>query len=194
MITLIIVDCQNDFITGTLTVKGAKNSVEEIKKFIKSHYKEIEKIIFTVDWHPYNHSSFKKYGGQWPHHCVQYTPGACIEPKLLKYVQSFEIDYEVSTKGEIEEVEQYGAFSEIEYVEDSDLSSRYYYFDSLVTANADTTFVVCGIAGDYCVKETIQNMINEGITPKVFCPGIVSIDGGKTFSDFVKENKLEKIV
>ena len=67
MITLIIVDCQNDFITGTMTVKGAKNSVEEIKKFIKNHRKEISKIIFTVDWHPYNHSSFKKYGGQWPH-------------------------------------------------------------------------------------------------------------------------------
>ena len=91
MITLIIVDCQNDFITGTLTVKGAKAAVEEIKKFIKSHCKEIEKIVFTVDWHPYNHCSFKKYGGQWPNHCVQYTPGACIEPKLLKHVQSLEI-------------------------------------------------------------------------------------------------------
>ena len=193
MITLVIVDCQNDFITGTLTVKGAKAAVEEIKKFIKSHCKEIEKIVFTVDWHPYNHSSFKKYGGQWPHHCVQYTPGACIEPKLLKFVQSMEIDFEFSLKGEIEEVEQYGAFSEIEVSEDS-FPERKYYFDSIVTANYDTDFVVCGIAGDYCVKATIQNMLNEEIKPKVFCPGIASIDGGKIFSDFVKENKLEKIV
>ena len=30
MITLIVVDCHNDFISGTLTVKGAKNAVEEI--------------------------------------------------------------------------------------------------------------------------------------------------------------------
>ena len=37
-------------------------------------------------------------------------------------------------------------------------------------------------------------MIKGGICPKVFCPGIVSIDGGKTFNEFVKENKLEKIV
>lgn len=29
---------------------------------------------------------------------------------------------------------------------------------------------------------------------KVFCPGIVSTDGGKIFSEFIKENKLEKIV
>ena len=192
MITLIIVDCQNDFITGTLAVKGAKNSVEEIKKFIKSHKKEIDKIVFTVDWHPYNHSSFKKYGGIWPHHCVQHTPGACIEPKLLKLVQSMEIDYEVSLKGQIEEVEQYGAFDEIEFVQDN-LGSRY-YFDSIVTVDATTDFVVCGIAGDYCVKATIQNLLNSEITPKVFCPGIISIDGGKAFSEFVKENKLEKIV
>ena len=192
MITLIIVDCQNDFITGTMLVKGAKSAVEEIKKFIKNHRNEIEKIVFTVDWHPYNHCSFKRNGGQWPQHCVQYTPGACIEPKLLKYVQSMNINYEVSQKGTIEEVEQYGAFSEIEYVSD-ELGERY-YFDSIVTVNSNTDFVVCGIAGDYCVKETIQNMINGEIIPKVFYPGIASIDGGKIFSDFVKENKLEKIV
>ena len=192
MITLIIVDCQNDFITGTMLVKGAKNVVEEIKKFVKKYKSEIEKIIFTVDWHPYNHSSFKKYGGQWPHHCVQYTPGACIEPKLLKFIQSLEIDYEVDQKGTIEEVEQYGAFDEIEFSSD-ELGQRY-YFDSILEVDANTDFIVCGIAGDYCVKSTIQNMINGGITPKVFCPGIASIDGGKTFSEFVKENKLEKIV
>lgn len=191
MITLIIVDSQNDFITGTMSVKGAKNSVEEIKKFIKNHSKEIEKIIFTVDWHPYNHSSFKKYGGLWPHHCVQYTPGACIEPKLLKFVQSYEINYDVIQKGTIEEVEEYGAFSDIQFSSDN-FGTRVYL--DIAEANPDSDFVVCGIAGDYCVKATIQNMLDGGLTPKVFCPGIVSIDGGKTFSNFIKENNLEKIV
>ena len=174
-----------------MAVKGAKTAVEEIKKFIKSHYKEIEKIVFTVDWHPYNHSSFKKYGGQWPHHCVQYTPGACIEPKLLKFVQSYNINYEVSEKGTIEEVEQYGAFEDIEFVSD-ELGQRYYL--DIVEVNANSDFVICGIAGDYCVKSTIENLIKGGITPKVFCPGIASIDGGKTLSEFIKENKLEKTV
>ena len=191
MITLIIVDCQNDFITGTMSVKGAKNSVEEIKKFIKNHSKEIEKIIFTVDWHPYNHSSFKKYGGLWPHHCVQYTPGACIEPKLLKFVQSYEINYDVIQKGAIEEVEEYGAFSDIQFSSDN-FGTRVYL--DIAEANPDSDFVVCGIAGDYCVKATIENMIKGEITPKIFFPGIASIDGGKVFSNFIKENSLEKIV
>ena len=30
MITLIIVDCQNDFISGTMSTKGAKNVLPEI--------------------------------------------------------------------------------------------------------------------------------------------------------------------
>ena len=191
MITLIIVDCQNDFITGTMSVKGAKNAVDEIKKYVKTHRDEIAKIIFTVDWHPYNHCSFKKYGGEWPHHCIQYTPGACIEPKLLKYIQSFEIDYEVCQKGAVEEVEEYGAFSDIQFSSDN-FGDRIYL--DIVEADPSTDFVVCGIAGDYCVKATIQNMLNEGVIPKVFCPGIVSIDGGKIFSNFIKENNLEKTV
>ena len=44
MVTLIIVDCQNDFITGTLAVKGSKTALEEIKKFIKNRKKEIDKM------------------------------------------------------------------------------------------------------------------------------------------------------
>jgi nicotinamidase-related amidase len=191
MMNLIIVDCQNDFITGTMTVKGAKQTVEEIKTFIKSHKKEIEKIIFTVDWHPYNHRSFKRNGGEYPQHCVQYTPGACIEPKLLKLVQSFNIPYEVGQKGEVAEFEQRGAFEDIDLLEDS--LGRRYYFDSIVTANADSEFVVCGIAGDSSVKATIENLLNGNIVPKIFPKGIVSTDGGSIFSNFVKINELQKI-
>lgn len=192
MITLIIVDDQNDFITGTLAVKGAKNAIENTKTFIKNHHKDIEKIIFTLDWHPYNHTSFKKYGGIWPAHCVQHTPGACIEPKLLKYIQSLEIDIEFVHKGEMRDVEQYGAFSDIDISAD-DYPNRKYYFDSVATANVDSEFVVCGIAGDYCVKASTQNLINGGITPKMFLNGIASIDDGTTINEFIKENKLEII-
>lgn len=192
MITLVIVDCQNDFISGTLLVKNAKNALDEIKKFAKNKLKSIEKIIFTVDWHPYNHCSFKKNGGQWPAHCVQFTPGACIEPKLLKYIQSLEIPYEVSTKGTDPDREQYGAFEDIDISTD-DYPKQKYYFDSIATAYTDSEFVVCGIAGDYCVKATIQNMLNADIKPKVLTKGIVSIDDGTTIKEFIKENNLETI-
>jgi nicotinamidase-related amidase len=188
MITLVIVQCQNDFITGTMSVKNARSSVEEIKKYIKNHKKDIEKIIFIIDWHPYNHSSFKRYGGEWPNHCVQYTPGSCIEPKLLKFIQSLEINYEMSKIGETEEVTELGGFNEIELDQDY-LGSRY-YFDSIATANADTEFVICGIANG--VSATINNMLKANLIPKVFMSGIISNDGSRIFSSFVKENQLEK--
>ena len=172
MITLIIVDCQNDFISGSMSIEGAKTAVNEIKNYINKYRKDIEKIIFTVDWHPYNHMSFKKHGGDKQNHCIQFTPGACIESKLLKLVQSFNINYEVSKKGEIEEVEELGAFNDIEFVTDE--LGQYYYFDSLVTANANTDFVICGINQNSCIQTTIQNLVNNNICPKIFKKGIAN--------------------
>lgn len=191
MITLIIVDTQVDFISGTMAVENAKQVVENIKSFITRNQKNIDKVIFTLDWHPYYHCSFKRNGGQWPTHCVQHTPGACIEPKLLKLVQSQGISYEVSLKGMIKDLEEYGAFSEIEFVQDA-LGSRY-YFDSIAVADADTEFIVCGIAGDYCVKSTIENMIKGDITPKIFLDGVASIDDGSIIKEFIDNNKLEVV-
>ena len=135
--------------------------------------------------------SFKKYGGNWNKHCIQFTPGACIEPKLLKFVQSLDIDYECSLKGEIEEVDQPGAFCDIEFIQDN-LGSKY-YFDSIVSADASTDFIICGMPGDYNVKSTIENFLNEDIIPKVYMKGIASIDKGEIINNFVKENKLEII-
>ena len=192
MITLVIIDVQNDFVTGTTQIKGAKTILENIRKFIKQNCQQIDKILFTCEWHPYNHCSFKQCGGLLPKHCVQFTPGACIEPKLLKYVQSLNIPYEVSTRGEMVEVEQCGAFEDVDFVQDA-LGSRY-YLDSIVTADANTDFVVCGISGDHSVKETIINLMDNKIIPKVYMPGIISSDGGKLFSDFIKDNNIEKVV
>lgn len=190
MITLIIVDCQNDFITGSMAVNKSRDVVDEIKKYIKKNKDDIEKVIFTLDWHPWNHMSFKRYGGQWPSHCVQFTPGACIEPKLLKLVQSLELNYECVLKGQIEEVEEYGAFSEISY--ESDQFGARFYLD-IAEVNADTNIVICGIAGDYCVKETISNLLKGEISPDVFMKGIASIDDGSIIKKFVKENKLKVV-
>ena len=189
MITLIIVDCQNDFISGTMAVKGAKQVIDNIKKFITTNVSKLSKVIFTVDWHPFNHCSFKRNGGQWPTHCVQYTPGACIEPKLLKHVQSFNnLPYEVSTKGELPEIERYGAFADIDYRQD--FLGTVYYMDSVVTMDAETEPIVCGIAGDYCVKETIKNLMEHSIVPKVLLSGVASIDDGSKFKEFITNNNL----
>ena len=188
MITLIIVDCQNDFISGTMAVNGAKEVVNNIKNFINENKDEIEKIIFTLDWHPYNHCSFKKEGGKWPVHCVQHTPGACIDSKLLKLVQASGIPFQFSLKGQ--EGEQYGAFEDAEIIKDY-LGTRI-RFDTQSDADATTNFIICGIAGDYCVKETIENLLKYNIVPKILMSGIASIDNGKVINKYIEVNQLEK--
>jgi hypothetical protein len=76
MNTLIVVDMQNDFINidGKLPVKGAFEALFNIYALIESN--EIDKVIFTADWHVPSHESFKLNGGQWPEHCVQFSEGA----------------------------------------------------------------------------------------------------------------------
>lgn len=191
MITLIICNVQSDFIAGTMSKKSAKNILPEIKKYIKENINNIDQIVFTIDWHPFNHCSFKKNGGLWPTHCVQYTPGACIEPKLLKYVQSLNIPYQVDALGVYEEIEEYGAFNEIESIQDA-TGSRY-YFDSVIEVKADTDFVVCGLTGDYSIIQTLKNLKLSKIEPKLLIKGVSSMDNGEKLSKFVKEWGIEKI-
>ena len=169
--TLIIVDFQKDFITGSLAVKGAEKAISYIFDFIWKNKKDINKIIFTVDWHPINHCSFKDNGGNWNVHCLQYSKGAAIDDILLRNCHYNNIPYEVITKGENPDKEEYGAFSEVK-----------------PNIPEGEEIVICGIAGDYCVLETLKNILY--LKPKVFLKGIASIDGGIKLKEFIKENNL----
>ena len=185
MITLIIVDCQNDFISGTMIVNDAKKKLDNIKEFITNNVKKIDKIVFSVKWRPFTHSSFKRNGGTMPNHCVQYTPGACIEPKLLKLVQSLNINYEVNQTNSDSLREQLGAFEDVDLVQDG--LGSWYYLDSIVRVNADTDFVICGITDS--VKYSIENLLNGKykILPKLFKDGSIECDS------FVKEKEVDVI-
>ena len=56
---LLIVDPQNDFITGTLPVEGAEERMKKLAEYIKARHIEYDYILMTMDSHPTNHSSFK---------------------------------------------------------------------------------------------------------------------------------------
>ena len=77
---LIIVDVQNDFISGSLPVPNAIAIIPNINEIIKSNLFKF--YIYSKDWHPINHSSFKTNDGLWPEHCVQSNEGAMIHPNL----------------------------------------------------------------------------------------------------------------
>ena len=87
-IHLVIVDVQHDFAhpAGALFVPGAEQAVENIAQLL--HDPRVTQLTFTLDWHPYDHSSFADQGGTWPRHCVQYSKGASLHESL--WVEHFD--------------------------------------------------------------------------------------------------------
>ena len=52
---------------------------------------------------------------------------------------------------------------------------------------------VCGIAGDYCVVETLKNIVKwfkDTNRIKVYLDGVASIDGGTTIKNYMSVNSI----
>ena len=187
-ITLVVVDCQYDFCNpaGTLYVEGAETAVNHILHFINTH-EGLAEVIFTVDWHQAGDASFTSQGGPWPPHCIAFAKGSQIDDRLVQACLDREIPYRVIRKGEVIETEEYGAFQHIEKLPDG--SFRLSTMTDEVTC-AGHRMVICGVAGDYCVLETLRNLLNGGLVVEVFACGIASIDGGSKLNGFVRERNL----
>lgn len=187
-ITLVVVDGQYDFCNpaGALYVSGAETAVEHILHFIHTHEKLAE-VIFTVDWHQARDASFIPQGGPWPPHCIGFSKGSQIDERLVQACLDREIPFRVIRKGEVIETEEYGAFQHIEK-----LSGGRYRLATMTdeVICADHRMVICGVAGDYCVLETLRNLLNGGLSVDVFASGIASIDGGTKLNSFVREQNL----
>lgn len=181
-ITLIVVDCQNDFCLpdAPLCVPGGLEAIAHIVSLIRSE--RVDNIIFTVDWHPSTHCSFKENGGIWPVHCLQYTTGAAIHPSLLTTCREMNIPYQVVPKGMTPNEEEYGACRFI-----TDTATHHLIRTPLghCSISKSLPIVVCGIAGDYCVLETLRNL--SPLHPQVFLRGVASIDGGKALSVYMNK-------
>ena len=73
--TLIVVDCQNDFISGALGTKEAQTIIPNIKKKIEEYKTHGDEIIFTRDTHYDNYLETNE-GKHLPiKHCIENTIG-----------------------------------------------------------------------------------------------------------------------
>merc|ERR550532_389528 len=54
--TLLVIDMQNDFIDGSLTVPGAREIVERVENLTKMDI--WYQVLYSQDWHPEDHISF----------------------------------------------------------------------------------------------------------------------------------------
>jgi nicotinamidase/pyrazinamidase len=154
-----VVDLQNDFCPGgSLAVKDGDTIVSGINRLVEEFSSNGFLIVFTRDWHPKNHCSFKEYGGIWPAHCVSGTKGAEFHPKL-----TVPKDSEIISKGTDLDKEAYSGF------EGAKLSGI------LKEKRIEQVFV-CRLATDYCVKNTAADAIKLNFTTYLVLDCIKGVD------------------
>lgn len=193
--TLIIVDAQYDFAhpDGSLYVPNADVAVEKIIEFIKLNHSKIGTVVFTKDNHPQKHCSFDTNGGKWPSHCVHGTHGADILQQLIDVCKANGITYKYLRKGENPNAEEYTAFSRSHKIGNGIVTILRSETHAIIVSAKE--FIVCGFAGDYCVKDSIADL-GEAVgmeNVKVFRDGVADIDGGATFNNFIIENNITAI-
>ena len=177
MNALIIVDPQNDFITGSLPVPGAQEAMRALAGTLGAI--PADEVFVTADCHPFGHTSFKEEGGIWPVHCVKYSEGAAIEPVLLEALRTAKDKAtRFLEKATAVDKDEYSAF-ETGYPKSLD--------------EAETIFVA-GLAGDVCVQTSIRDLAKHGLKDKitVITDAAPSLDGGARLGETIRELGLKK--
>ena len=176
---LVVVDMQYDFINGSLACQNADNAIAQTLKFIEKHTKdnggeEYEildtfPILFTRDFHPADHSSFTGQGGTWPPHCVAGQHGSHIHESLAQYVCE-ELTFD---KGCDKTAEQYSGFEAQNNAEQS--------LGEILELLDTTDVYVCGIATEYCVRNTCEDLQKAGFKVHLLseCLAYVDAEGHK---------------
>ena len=168
---LIVVDMQNDFMPwGRLPVPGADKIIPEVNWYCKLFYSAGLPVFATRDWHPENHISFDVNGGRWPVHCVQWSRGADFAEGLELPPDTFIIN-----KGDRPEMEAYSGFQGT-------------VLDELLKERGIKRVFVCGIATEFCVKNTCLGAINLGYVTFVLRDAVKGLD------DRSENEALERIL
>jgi nicotinamidase/pyrazinamidase len=145
---LIVVDVQNDFCPGgALGVERGDEVVAPLNQLLEEFLSRGDLVYKSRDWHPATTRHFAAYGGTWPVHCVQGTPGAEFHRDL-----SADPRVRVVTKGTGDE-DQYSAF------DGTGLA------DELRREGVSEVWVG-GLATDYCVKQTVLDALRSGFRVK----------------------------
>lgn len=187
---LVVVDMQYDFIDGSLACQNADNAISQTLKFIDKHTKgqrgeeheilDTFPILFTRDYHPADHSSFAEQGGTWPTHCVAGTHGAEIHESLVPYVCE-ELTFD---KGCDKSSEQYSGFEGQNNAEQS--------LGEILEMLDTTDVYVCGIATEYCVRNTCEELKKAGYKVHLLsdCLGYVDENGHRQALQEMSDNGI----
>ena len=171
---LVVVDMLYDFIDGSLACLNADAAVKATLRYIDSQTKgqggeeheilDTFPILFVRDHHPADHSSFMEYGGTWPAHCVAGTRGAEIHDELKPYARE-ELTFD---KGCDKAVEQYSGFEGVNTAGQS--------LGEILELMDTTDVYVCGIATEFCVRNTCEDLHKAGFRVHLLKECIAYVD------------------
>ena len=165
---LLVVDVQNDFAdpTGSLYVDGGGDIVPIVNAEVGRALEGGALVVYTQDWHPPHTPHFQADGGIWPVHCVEDTPGAAFHPDLLV------ADGEVVRKGH-DGRDGYSGFSVRDPVsgERSDT-----LLQEMLKDHGIERLVICGLATDYCVVETVLDARMLGYPVEVLIDAVRAVE------------------
>ena len=188
---LIIVDPQVDFTTGSLATTNGPAAMDYLAKALdEGAWKNYGWIIVTQDAHPANHCSFVEQGGVFPPHCVQGTEGMKVYPALQEVLNNIlpnipDIHY--MEKGNLPEKEEFSIFQNEACGEK---------LRAIIERQAFEGIDICGIATDYCVYETVKDLIAfyPASQVRVVTNCLAAVDDNDTkLVDLMKENGIEGI-
>lgn len=168
---LIVVDVQNDFCPGgALAVADGDAVVPVLNRWIDAFRRAGRPVVYTQDWHPADHLSFKEQGGIWPVHCVQGSPGAEFHPQL-------KVDGYVFRKAFRPDKEGYSGFEgRLAQPEDGQGAPTGPDLASWLKARGVRKVYVGGLATDYCVRATVLDALANGFEAALIRDGARAVN------------------
>lgn len=174
---LLVIDVQNDFCKGGALAVPDADAVVPMINALMGHFPQ---VVLTQDWHPAGHSSFASshegaepfseidmpYGPQtlWPDHCVQGSKGAEFHPDL-----STDLASAIVRKGMNKALDSYSAILENDHRTPTGLMG-------LIRERDIQRVFCCGLATDFCVRYSAEDICSQGIETFVIEPACRGID------------------
>ena len=181
---LVVVDLQNDFAdpSGSLAVAGAAAIIPAVNAEVRAASAAGAFVVATQDWHPESTPHFAKDGGIWPVHCVGGTWGAELHP-------AFELppDAPRIRKGMNGE-DGYCAFYMRDPVTGEEIATE---LIQMLRERGIERVLVCGLATDYCVRETAIDSIGLGYETSLLADAVAAVnlqpdDGEKALGEMTE--------
>lgn len=144
MKALLVVDVQNDFVTGSLPVPRAHEIIPLINELAGQFRASGDRTVFSQDWHP----DVTPHFDRWPAHCVTGTDGARLHAGL-------DVDAsDVLVRKGLQDRDGYSVFE----AQVHDVPFAQWLRDAQVDE-----LHVCGLATDYCVLQTVLDARHAGV-------------------------------